>query len=269
MVSASLKKSSTKTSCFFGCARLRLTVRDDGMDRMGLQRQGSCGAPVRAVLKEGLFEVERPEARLALPDPKHGVRREGQCLDWDVSTIHELCFEGCRGHQGRRVPGTVGSRRSCIVEQFTGNSYIGLERLALDGFKAALSGSDAVVNDQSSGLLRRLQMLLAVLQCLRRPRFSWTRIIRGESDVEGGGGHGWVEASAGSGVGADGGSPEGERGRRGRREPGGRAASAPTARRLGRRPWRLGSGGARAGNGTWFCGFCAASRWRWSRVKSG
>ena len=35
------------------------------------------------------------------------------------------------------------------------------------------------------------------------------------------------------------------------------------------RPWRLGSGGARAGNGTWFCGFCAASRWRWSRVKSG
>ena len=64
-------------------------------------------------------------------------------------------------------------------------------------------------------------------------------------------GHGWVEASAGSGVGADGGSPEG------------RAASAPTARRLGRRPWRLGSGGARAGNGTWFCGFCAASRWRW------
>ena len=35
------------------------------------------------------------------------------------------------------------------------------------------------------------------------PRFSWTR-IKGESDVEGGGGHGWVEASAGSGVGADG-----------------------------------------------------------------
>ena len=40
-----------------------------------------------------------------------------------------------------------------------------------------------------------------------RPRFSWTR-IKGESDVEGGGGHGWVEASAGSWVGADGGSPE-------------------------------------------------------------
>ena len=36
---------------------------------------------------------------------------------------------------------------------------------------------------------------------LWRPRFSWTR-IKGESDVEGGGGHGWVEASAGSGLGA-------------------------------------------------------------------
>ena len=43
------------------------------------------------------------------------------------------------------------------------------------------------------------------------------RVSRGESDVEGGGGHGWVEASAGSGVSADGGSPEGERSRRRRR----------------------------------------------------
>ena len=51
---------------------------------------------------------------------------------------------------------------------------------------------------------------------MRRPRFSWTR-IKGESDVKGGGGHGWVEASAGSCVGADGGSPEGERSRRRRR----------------------------------------------------
>ena len=51
---------------------------------------------------------------------------------------------------------------------------------------------------------------------LRRPQFSWTR-IRGESDVKGGGGYGWVEASAGSGVGADGGSPEGDRSRRRRR----------------------------------------------------
>ena len=38
---------------------------------------------------------------------------------------------------------------------------------------------------------------------VRRPQFSWTR-IKGESDVKGGGGHGWVEEGAGSGVGADG-----------------------------------------------------------------
>ena len=55
---------------------------------------------------------------------------------------------------------------------------------------------------------------------------------------------------------ADGGSPEGERSRRRRR--GG----------WGGRLWRRGSGGARAGNGTWFCGFCAASRSMRSRVKS-
>ena len=35
---------------------------------------------------------------------------------------------------------------------------------------------------------------------VRRPQFSWTR-IKGESDVKGGGGHGWVEASAAVGAG--------------------------------------------------------------------
>ena len=33
-----------------------------------------------------------------------------------------------------------------------------------------------------------------MLLFLWRPRCSWTR-IKGESDVEGGGGHGWVEAT--------------------------------------------------------------------------
>ena len=55
-----------------------------------------------------------------------------------------------------------------------------------------------------------------VLERLWRPRFSWTR-IRGESDVEGGRGHGSVEEGVGSCVGSDGGSPEGERSRRRRR----------------------------------------------------
>ena len=48
---------------------------------------------------------------------------------------------------------------------------------------------------------------------LRRPQFSWTR-IRGESDVTVGRGHGQVEAGEGSRVGADGGSPAGDRSRR-------------------------------------------------------
>ena len=48
---------------------------------------------------------------------------------------------------------------------------------------------------------------------VRRPQFSWTR-IRGESDVTGGRVHGSVEEGEGSRVGADGGSPEGDRSRR-------------------------------------------------------
>ena len=48
---------------------------------------------------------------------------------------------------------------------------------------------------------------------VRRPQFSWTR-IKGESDVQGGSGNGSVEEGAGSWVGADGGSPKGDRSRR-------------------------------------------------------
>ena len=46
------------------------------------------------------------------------------------------------------------------------------------------------------------------------------------------------------------------------------AGSAPTARRWGRGPWHPASGGAQAGNGTWCCGCCAASRLMRSREKS-
>ena len=38
---------------------------------------------------------------------------------------------------------------------------------------------------------------------------------------------------------------------------------------VGPGPWRPGSGGARAGSGTWCCGCCAASHSTRSRVKSG
>ena len=45
---------------------------------------------------------------------------------------------------------------------------------------------------------------------IKRPQFSWT-LIRGESNVQGGGGNGSIEERAGEGVGGDGGSPEGDR----------------------------------------------------------
>ena len=49
-----------------------------------------------------------------------------------------------------------------------------------------------------------------VYQRIKRPRFSWTR-IKGESNVQGGGGNGSVEGrGTGRGIGADGGSPEGD-----------------------------------------------------------
>ena len=62
-----------------------------------------------------------------------------------------------------------------------------------------------------------------------RPRFSWTR-IKGESDVQGGSGNGSVEEGAGSRVGADGGSPEGERSPRRRAAAAGARGLAPGQR---------------------------------------
>ena len=45
---------------------------------------------------------------------------------------------------------------------------------------------------------------------IKRPRFSWTR-IKGESNVQGGGGNGSVEGrGTGRGIGTDGGSPKGD-----------------------------------------------------------
>ena len=51
------------------------------------------------------------------------------------------------------------------------------------------------------GAVQLMHTSRAVIVLVRRPQFSWTR-IKGESDVKGGGGHGWVEEGAGNGVGA-------------------------------------------------------------------
>ena len=65
---------------------------------------------------------------------------------------------------------------------------------------------------------------VAYLRELKRPRFSWTR-IKGESDVQGDGENGSVEAG------------RGKRGcRHRRREPGGRPESVPRARQAGAAP---------------------------------
>ena len=85
---------------------------------------------------------------------------------------------------------------------------------------------------------------------LKRPRFSWTR-IKGESNVQGGGGNGSVEGrGTGRGIGTDGGSPEGDwspcrRGGGGGGFPGAGAAveRQPEARRgAAAAAWRIAGG---------------------------
>ena len=85
--------------------------------------------------------------------------------------------------------------------------------------------NDEVTNDVSEGLRyiadhpEVTNVLLTggdPLLMIKRPQFSWT-LIRGESNVQGGGGNGSIEERAGEGVGGDGGSPEGDRSARRRR----------------------------------------------------
>ena len=85
---------------------------------------------------------------------------------------------------------------------------------------------------------------------LKRPRFSWTR-IKGESNVQGGGGNGSVEGrGTGRGIGADGGSPEGDwspcrrgGGRGGRPGAGAAVERQPEARRgAAATAWRIAGG---------------------------
>ena len=89
-----------------------------------------------------------------------------------------------------------------------------------------------------------------VMVNLKRPRFSWTR-IKGESNVQGGGGNGSVEGrGTGRGIGADGGSPAGDwspcrrgGGRGGRPGAGAAVERQPEARRgAAATAWRIAGG---------------------------
>ena len=81
-------------------------------------------------------------------------------------------------------------------------------------FPQVLQGGDAVLFTLWDGSADASE--LHRLMVVKRPQFSWT-LIRGESNVQGGGGNGSIEERAGEGVGGDGGSPEGDRSARRRR----------------------------------------------------
>ena len=89
---------------------------------------------------------------------------------------------------------------------------------------------------------------------INRPQFSWTR-IKGESNVQGGQGNGWVEGGEGNRVGATGVRAE--------------TAAAPGGALAPGQRWRRGSGGARVASGMSCCGCCAASHSMRCRVRSG
>ena len=101
--------------------------------------------------------------------------------------------------------------------------YLRAQSLSLDTFPTALAGQ---LLSPSRGLLVFVPLTLMVVYLvarnwrllsqrdlaitLKRPRFSWTR-IKGESNVQGGRRNGSVEGrGTGRGIGADGGSPEGD-----------------------------------------------------------
>ena len=106
---------------------------------------------------------------------------------------------------GALVPGqrwSASRKRDVVLRLLRGESLdavsreVGVEVYRLEAWKArALAGLEL-------GLIS--------------PQFSWTR-IKGESDVTGSRGHGSVETGEGNRVGADGGSPEGDRSQRRRR----------------------------------------------------
>ena len=90
----------------------------------------------------------------------------------------------------------------------------GLKEQAGEPLAAELDAAKRHIGELSmDNELLRSRARAAERRLLGRPQFSWTR-IKGESDVTRRWGYGSVEGGEGSWVGADGGSPEGDRSRR-------------------------------------------------------
>ena len=82
-------------------------------------------------------------------------------------------------------------------------------RAALGRTAARLAVASMEVGNLTAAL-SYYERALSYYELIKRPRFSWTR-IKGESNVQGGGGNGSIEGrGTGRGIGADGGSPKGD-----------------------------------------------------------
>ena len=128
--------------------------------------------------------------------------------------LHELMWRG--------IPVTWHSYGGWFFDHTTGNGHKNVE-LRTAQYRASFDESTClgVARGLVSAKIQNCRTLLRrnwkrtdssqpVLIDLKRPRFSWTR-IKGESNVQGGGGNGSVEGrGTGRGIGADGGSPEGD-----------------------------------------------------------
>ena len=84
-------------------------------------------------------------------------------------------------------------------------------RITTDQYREHFVEAYRIIEEPNYNISLPIYLLTAKTEgILKRPQFSWT-LIRGESNIQGGGGNGSIEERAGEGVGGDGGSPEGDR----------------------------------------------------------
>ena len=131
--------------------------------------------------------------RVGGPNAGHTVYEEPEPF-----TFHQLPSGTQRNLESQLVlgPGAVISVDRVLDE--IAKCKVSKERLAIDPQAMIIEITDRTTE---RALVDKIGSTGQGVGAVRRPQFSWTR-IKGESDVKGGGGHGWVEASAGSWVGA-------------------------------------------------------------------